>query len=89
MIFAKILFSIKEFKDYNIPEFQDSRIPGFQNSRIPGFQYSSIPGLTIYWFIPESPHEDCDFLEVIPVPVEPQNEDLEDQVGEVCEGATE
>ena len=43
----------------------------------------------IYCFIPESPHEDCDFLEVIPVPVEPQNEDLEDQVGEVCEGATE
>ena len=76
MIFAKILFSIKEFKDYNIPEFQDSSIPGFL-------------GLTIYWFIPESPHEDCDFLEVIPVPVEPQNEDLEDQVGEVCEGATE
>jgi hypothetical protein len=40
--------------------------------------------------IPESPHEDCDFLEVIPVPVEPQNEDLEDQVGEdLCEGGME
>ena len=53
-----------------------------------GFLDSRIPRLNC--FIPESPHEDCDFLEVIPVPVEPQNEDLEDQVGEdLCEGGME
>ena len=32
--------------------------------------------------VPDIPHEDCDFLDVIPVPVEPQTEDLDDHVGE-------